>query len=357
MEQHSERRHWGTVIIGAGQAGLAAAYYLKQRKDDFVILHTDTRTGDSWRKRWDSLRLFTPSQHDGLPGMRFPAASGTLPTKDEVAVYLERYAEHFAFAVIGGVRVTGLTRDQDGYRLVTTKGEFTADRVIVATGTNPVPAIPSFAADLRPDIIQIHSSEYINPASLPEGQALVVGAGTSGVEIAIELAATRPTMLSGKPTPHIPDALFKYAGGPYWWFVSNIITLKTPIGRKAQKAIRSKGAPLIGVASAEVASAGVACVPRVKNVVQGLPVLEDGTVVNPASVVWCTGFRPDYSWIDIPDVCGEDGWLRTDRGVTAVPGLYAIGMVFQYGLTSGLIGGVGRDAEWLVTHMDLPRAA
>lgn len=351
MSTDLEKRHWRTLVVGGGQAGLAVGYYLAQQGDDFAILDAAARTGDSWRQRWDSLRLFTPAKHDGLPGMPFPAPPDGLPTRDEMADYLAAYAARFELPVRHGVRVERLQRTAGGYRLETSGGVLTAERVVLATGTQPVPRVPSFASALDPAIHQVHASAYRNPASLPGADVLVVGAGTSGVELAVELAATRPTRLAGKPTPHIPDALLRYAGGLYWWFVSHVLTTRTPMGRKARPKVRGGGAPLIRISSRELAAAGVERVPRVTGVKDGRPQLADGRVLDVSTIVWATGYRPDFSWVDFP-LTDESGWPAGDRGVSSLaPGVYFVGVPFQYGLTSGLVGGVGRDAAHVAQHL------
>ena len=190
---------WKTIIIGAGQAGLAAGFYLQKTGEDFLIVDSAKRVGDSWRQRWDTLRLFTPSQYDGLPGFPFPAPRDTFPSKDEIADYLEKYATKFNLPVQLNEKVIRLSRGSSGFEITTSKRVLKADNVIVATGTNPFPKIPEFARDLDRSIFQIHSSQYSNPDSLPPGNVLVIGAGTSGVEIALELAGSRNTMLAGCP--------------------------------------------------------------------------------------------------------------------------------------------------------------
>ena len=231
------------VVIGAGQAGLAAGYHLARTRLRFEILEGDPRVGDIWRRRWDSLRLFTPAQHDGLPGFPFPAARNTFPGKEEFAAYLESYAERFSLPVRTGVRVTGVTPAGAGFAVETTAGTVRARNVIVATGANALPRLPDAAAGLDASIRQLHSSQYRSPADIPEGDVLVVGAGTSGSEIALELAASHRVLLSGRPTPHIPDPLLRYAGGAYWRFIHNVLTLRTPVGRKVAATSTSAAHP------------------------------------------------------------------------------------------------------------------
>ena len=342
--------HWRTVVIGAGQAGLAAGYYLRKSGENFILLESNQNVGDSWRNRWDTLRLFTPAQYDGLPGFPFPAARGSFPEKDQVADYLVEYATRFDLPVHLGVKVGSLEKKGSGFEISTSVGSLTADRVVVATGTNPVPWIPDFASELDPTIHQIHSSQYKNPSSLPDGDVLVVGAGTSGLEIALEIAGSRTTLISGKPTFHIPDTILRYAGGFYWWFINNVLTVRTPVGKKARIQILSHGGPLINISAGMLDTAGVKRLSKIVGVKNGFPVTDDGQVLKVKNVIWCTGFRPDFSWIS-PGVTDHTGWPVTQRGVTSLKGLYFVGMLFQYGLTSGLIGGVGRDAANVVRHM------
>ncbi len=350
-----EKEKFSTVVIGAGQAGLSAGYFLKKQNEDFIILDQESQGGDSWRKRWDSLRLFTPSQYDGLPGFPFPGKRGSFPTKDDLANYLLNYAKKFSLPVKLSTKVIELRKTAEGFEIITTDGSLLSDFVIVATGTNPIAYIPEFAKELNKGVVQIHSSEYKNPQQIPGLNTLVVGAGTSGVEIAIELAKSRKTMISGKPTPHIPNFLFRYAGRALWWFLQNIVTRNTPIGRQARAKILTSGAPLISVSMEDVKKANVEHVPRVKGIQNGLPQLENDRIVAVDSVVWATGYKPDFSWIKI-DLEKNKGWPETKRGICeSSQGLYFVGMLFQFGLSSGFVGGVGRDAAFVVNHIHQSR--
>jgi putative flavoprotein involved in K+ transport len=337
------------VVIGAGQAGLATGYYLKQSGTDFVILDGATQVGASWARRWNSLRLFTPAQYDGLPGLPFPGAQGTFPTKDEMAAYLRRYAAELELPVELGKPVRALRKCANGYVVDHEGGAITARAVVVATGASAVPRRPACAASLDPAIQQMHSSAYRGPSDIPDGDVLVVGGGTSGVEIAIELAATHRVSLAGRLTPKIPDFLLEFAGGAvWWWFITHVLTIRTPIGRRVRRAILAgSGAPLIRTGAHALDAAGVTRVPRVAGVELGRPVLADGHAMDVRSVVWATGFRPDFSWIDF-DVTDPSGWLGSVRGVSMKSAnLYCVGLQFQFGLTSALVGGVGRDAAWV----------
>jgi putative flavoprotein involved in K+ transport len=268
-----------------------------------------------------------------------------------MAGYLAHYAGHFAIPVRCGVKVERLDRTHGGFELITGAGTIRAERVVLATGAHAVPRIPGFARELAPTIRQLHSSEYRNPASLPPGDVLVVGAGTSGVELAIEIAGHRRTSIAGRPTFHVPDGLLRHAGDLYWWFIHNLLTVRTPMGRKAQPAVRGGGAPLIRVSVEDLDVAGVERVPRVSGVSEGRPRLADGRVLQVSTVVWATGFRPEFGWVSFP-MTDESGWPAGSRGVSSmVPGLYFVGMPFQYGLTSALVGGVGRDAAFVAERI------
>lgn len=342
------------VVIGGGQAGLAVAYHLLQAGLEFVVLDADQRTGDTWRRRWDSLRLFTPARHDGLPGPSFPAHGAPFPTKDEVADYLTQYVERFSLPVRHGVRVSRLRRVGHLFEVLTPESLITAGAVVVATGANQLPHVPDLAGSLDPRIVQLHSHDYRSPGSVPPGKVLVVGFGTSGAEIAEELAlAGRVVSLAGEPTFHIPEPILKLAGNLYWQFIHRVLTRRTPIGRKAASRVKASGAPLIRISASQVEAAGVERVPRVVSATEGRPMLADGSSVEADVVVWCTGYAPDYAWIDVPELrFDERGWPQAPFGlVEEVQGLAFAGVPFQVGLTSTLLGGVGRDAAIVVDHL------
>jgi putative flavoprotein involved in K+ transport len=344
-----------TVIVGGGQAGLAVGHHLARRGRRFVILDAHRRIGDAWRQRWDSLQLFTPARYDGLPGMPFPAPAWAFPTKDQVADYLEAYAARFDLPVRSGVRVDRLSRDGDRYLVAAGGRRWEADHVVVASGAYQRPRIPAFAAGLDPGILQLDPIRYREPSQLPAGGVLVVGAGNSGAEIAHEVSGAHPTWLSGPDTGHIPVR----TGGrwdrlltpPFWWFASRVLTVDTPIGRKVRPKALVTPAPLERVRPKELAAAGVGRVPRTVGVRDGAPLLEDGRVMEVATVVWCTGFRPDFGWVELP-VLDEHGLPVHHRGVVgSEPGLYFLGLWFLSGFTSSLLGGVGRDAEHVAARI------
>ncbi len=351
-----------TVIIGAGQAGLAAGYHLGRRGRSCVILETKPRIGDVWRDRFDSLRLFTPARYDRLPGMRFPGPSWSFPTKDQMGDYLEAYATHFDLPVRTGVTVGQLSRSGECFLIRADSHLLEADNVVVASGTWQSPVTPSLAAELEPAIRQLHSADYRNPSQLAPGPVLVVGASHSGADIAYEVAGRgHKTILSGRIHGEVP---FQIEGRParvftrvLWFMANHVLTLRTPIGRKASAEIRMGGGPLLRIRSRDLAAAGVEhTAARVTGVSDGKPSLADGRVLDVANVIWCTGFRKDLDWIRIP-VTGDDAWPQQTRGVVpSVPGLYFVGLPFLQAFTSMLVGGVGRDAAHVAKHIADNRA-
>jgi putative flavoprotein involved in K+ transport len=271
----TERERFDVAVIGGGQAGLATGYHLARREFEFVILDAGERIGDSWRRRWDSLRLFTPAREDGLPGMAFPAEPGSFPTKDKMADYLEAYAERFDLLVRLGTAVDRLERDGDRYVLTAGERLLEADQVVVATGAYPTPRIPGFARELDGSIIQLHVDGYRNPDDLQDGPVLVVGAGNSGTEIALEAtAAGHRTWLSGRPPGHIPSAVHVGGDRAFWWFASHVLSASTLIGRRARGKALAHGGPLIRIKPKDIAAAGVERVPRVTGTQDGQPLLE-----------------------------------------------------------------------------------
>lgn len=344
-----------TVIVGGGQAGLAVGYHLARRGLPFVILDAGEHIGDSWRKRWDSLRLFTPARYAGLPGLPFPASRWSYATKDKVADYLQAYAARFNLPVRTSVRIDGLSRAGSRYGLTSGDHWFEADNVVVASGAYQCPRVPPFASELDRGIVQLHSSDYRNPSQLRDGGVLVVGAGNSGAEIAREASHSHRTWLSGRHPGHLPVRIesraFRLFAPLLWIVFSRLLTMNTPIGRKARPWILSHGAPLIRVKPKDLAAAGIERVPKIVGVHNGVPVLEDGRVLDVSNIIWCTGFQPDFSWINLPVFSG-DGEPAQERGVVpSEPGLYFVGRPFLYAFSSEMIGGVGKDADHIASQI------
>ena len=346
-----------TLVIGAGQAGLAVGYYLRRRGVSFVIVDEHERVGDVWRHRWDSLRLFTPGRYNGLPGMPFPGPPSTYPAKDEVADYFEIYAREFGLPVRTGLRVERLSAANGRFEASCGKQVLSADNVVLATGAFHHPRVPAFAAGLGPSIVQLHSSEYRNRSQIAQGSVLVVGAGNSGAEIAMELARDHQIWLSGPDTGQEPTRAGSLADRlvtPIMWLVATRLTVRTAPGRKLRDYFIDppRGIPLGRVRRKDIIASGIERVGRTTGVRNGYPLLEDGRVLKPSTVIWCTGYRTDFTWLDLPLPTTRHGVPIHDRGIVeSVPGLYFMGILFQYSLSSALLGGVGRDAKYIVDHI------
>jgi putative flavoprotein involved in K+ transport len=363
MSNESLRERHDVVVIGGGQAGLATGYHLARSGVQFVILDAGDQVGDSWRKRWDSLRLFTSGRYDGLPGLPFPGGRAAFPRKDEVADYLAAYAVRFGLPVRLRTRVERVSRREpgDGFVVVANGQPMDADQVIVASGAFHTPRRPAFAQELDSTILQLHSSEYLRPSQLRDGPVLVAGAGNSGAEIAIDVSASHATTLVGPDRGTFPADLDGVVGrliDPLIWFGANhILTIHNPIGRKVRSVARFQGHPVERARPSRLRAAGVEWrMGRVVGVRDGRLLLDDGHVLDAANVIWATGFKRDYSWIE-PPIVGDDGWPDEVEGIVAkAPGLYFVGLPFQRAIASALLGGVGRDAARIVDRV-VARAA
>jgi putative flavoprotein involved in K+ transport len=347
---------YDTIIVGGGQAGLSVGYHLKEHGHSFVILDASERVGDSWRARWDSLRLYSPAFRDGLPGMPFPAPRTAYPTKDEMGDYLEAYAARFELPVASGTAVEALAKEGSGFVATTGRGRYEADNVVVAAGAFQRPYTPAFAAELDPAITQLHSGDYRNLSQLQDGPVLVVGASHSGSDIAHEAASSHDVILSGRDTGQIPVPVESRRGRIGFRILvfvgTHVLTVDTPMGRKMRPHVRHGGGPLLRYRRKELRAAGVERVPaRTVGTEGGLPVLDDGRVVDVRNVVWCTGFRPDFSWIRCPFELGEDGFPVQYRGASPSPGLYFAGLPFLHSFASMLVAGSARDAKRIARHI------
>lgn len=341
-----------TLVLGGGQAGLAASMQLSQRDIDHVILSNEARTGDNWRRRWDSLRLFTPARISSLPGMMFPATPSHLADKDEVANYLETYAARFDLPIRHRAQVTGLTTGHSHFRVTVRDSPsiLEARHVIVATGPLSRPRIPVHAELLDPSIHQLHSSAYRNPFVLPEGPVLVVGAGNSGAQIAMELAKYRKVWLAGRSPGLLPRRVLGRDIFDWIWPVISRAHASTRLGRRMRANTERSSDARIGISERALARAHVQRVDRLTGVRGGMPQCEQ-VVLHPTVIVWATGFRADYDWLTLP-VFDTAGQPRHVRGVaTDVEGLYFLGMRFQHRVSSSLIGGVGDDAAFIADHI------
>jgi putative flavoprotein involved in K+ transport len=344
------------IVIGGGQAGLSMGYYLKRLGVSFAILDASQRVGDAWRHRWDSLRLFTPARFDGLDGLPFPAPPTYFPTKDEMADYLEVYAAHFALPVRSGARVNRLSKQDGVFVVEADERRFEAAQVVVAMSKYQRPWTPDFADALDPAIVQFHSLDYRSPGQLREGNVLLVGAGNSAAEIARDLTPKHKVLLSGRHPGHVP---FRIEGPvarnvviPILFRVvfHRVLTVDTPMGRRARAKAESQGAPLIRVKPKDLTAEGVQRLPRMTGVKDGHPVIADGRTLDVANLIWCTGFHPGLDWINLP-IFDHEGHVMHRRGETPEPGLYIIGLGFLYAFSSMMIQGVGRDAAYVADRV------
>jgi putative flavoprotein involved in K+ transport len=338
------------VVVGGGQAGLAMAWHLAQQGRRFVVLEAAPELGHVWRRRWDSLKLFTPAQYDALPGMAFPASADTYPTKDPVADYLQAYAAAFELPVRLDAKVTELRRRDDGsFQVRTAAGEpFQAWQVVVATGPFQVPFVPPQAGGLDPSVTQLHSADYRNPQTLPDGPALVVGGGNSGFQIAEELAATRQVDLSiATRYPMLPQRL---AGRDLFWWLTRLGLLRVTVTSRPGRRM-SRRDFVIGTNRRRLQGKGVRFRPRLVDIDGRIVRFADHSLLEDVGVVvWATGYRPDYAWIDVPGVVRE-GHIVHRRGVTEVPGLYVLGLSWQHTRGSALLGFVNEDAAYLAERI------
>jgi putative flavoprotein involved in K+ transport len=344
----ADDRPLDVVVVGGSQAGLAMAWHLTQQGLNFVVLEAGPEVGHVWRSRWDSLRLFTPAQYDALPGMAFPAPADTYPTKDPVADYLQAYVAAFNLPVRLNARATSLVQTDGGFEVQAGDQTYRARQVVVATGPFQVPFVPPMAAKLDPAVTQLHSADYRNPKALPDGPVLVVGGGNSGFQIAEELAATRQVDLSIATTyPMLPQRL---AGRDLFWWLTRLGLLRVTVDSRPGRRM-SRRDFVIGTNRRRLERAGVRFRPRLVDAEGRMVRFADHSLLEDVGVVvWATGYRSDYGWIQIPGLVRE-GHVVHRRGVTEVPGLYFLGLSWQYTRGSALLGFVNDDATFLADRI------
>lgn len=340
------------IVIGGGQAGLTAGYYLSQARIPFLILDAGTRAGDSWRRRWDSLELFTTARYSGLPGLAFPGDPEHYPGKDEVADYLENYVHTHELPIRHNSRVTSLERCDGGYRAVTESGEYEAAQVIISTGAYQQPRIPPLSEKLGSEVTQLHSADYRNPGQLPTHEVLVVGAANSGAQIAEDLAATHRVHLSqGARIPRMPRRLL---GQSVHFYGDHLGLIAAPLN--SWRGRTQRGDLLIGTSLRQLQRRhGVHLHGRTADARERTVSFEDGSGLEVETVIWATGFRSEYSWIHAP-VIDAQGTPIHRRGVTDSPGLFLLGMKNQYSRGSSLIGWIRHDAAFIVGRVRGTRA-
>jgi putative flavoprotein involved in K+ transport len=344
MNDGSPERH-EVAVVGAGQAGLAIGYFLARQGRRFVILERAGQIAPAWRERWDSLTLFTPRRYSALPGLGFAGDPDAYPTRDEVIIYLERYVETFELPVVLNSEVTALDRDDEGgFRLLVDDRAITADQVVVATGPFQTPHVPKAAERLDPRVFQTHAVGYRRPADIPAGKALLVGGGNTGFQIAKELSRTHEVVLSvGSRQKPLPQRLL--GRDLFWWLTKARILDKTVDSRLGRKL--STRDTLIGSSPSALRKRyGVELKPRLVAADGRTVRFEDESELDVDAVIWATGYRPDHSLIKLP-IFDEQGRLRHRRGVTDVPGLFFLGLGWQYTRGSALIGFIKDDAQFI----------
>jgi putative flavoprotein involved in K+ transport len=341
------------VVVGGGQAGLALGYHLSRQGTNFTILEAASEPAAAWRARWDSLRLFTSARYDGLPGMDFPGDPDRYPTRDEVADYLTGYARRFDLPVELNSPVKAVRRQGDRYLVELEDRAYEARQVVIATGPFQAPVVPSLAQDLGDEVVQMHSTAYRSPLSVPEGRVLVVGGGNTGFQIAQELSASREVHLSigSRQTP-LPQ---RFLGRDLFWFLDKTGAMRKTVDSRVGRRMAGRDT-LIGSTPRRIRKRhGVELHGRAVSARGSTVQFDDGTEVEPAGVVWATGFRVDHSWIDVP-VFDAGGRLIHQRGVTQAPGLYFVGMYWQHTRGSALLGWVKDDAEHIAGQIGAMRA-
>ena len=335
--------------MGGGQSGLAIGYFLARQGRDFVILEAADEPAAAWRARWDSLKLFTPVRYSSLPGRPFPGDPDSYPTRDEVARYLEDYARHFDLPVELDSRVRSLTRNEETYSLQVDGRTFEAEQVVVATGPFQVPFVPPIAKRLDPEVLQFHSNAYRTPGDVREGPVLVVGGGNTGFQIAEELAASREVHLSiGSRQMPLPQRIL---GRDLFWYLDRTGVIRKTTASRIGRRMQGRDT-LIGSRPRTLRRRyGVQLHGRAVDVAGRTVRFGDGGEVQPATVIWATGYKLDHSWIHAP-VFDERGRLVHERGVTASPGLYFLGLSWLHTRGSALIGWVKDDAEYLADKIN-----
>jgi putative flavoprotein involved in K+ transport len=348
LSDERSREHFDVVVVGGGQAGLAMGHFLARQGRRFVILEAADTIGAAWRSRWDSLVLFTPRRYSALAGLPFPGDPDGYPTRDEVIAYLEQYAATFELTIELNSALRSLTAKDGSFVVGLDDRQIEADQVVVATGPFQVPLVPALAGQLAPELFQTHSTGYMRPSEVPEGNVLVVGGGNTGYQIAKELSSTHGVTLAvGSRQKPLPQTVL--GRDLFWWLTKTGLIKKTVdsrIGRRLQHRDT-----LIGSSPRELRRRySIDLKPRVVGASGRTVSFADGSDLEVDAVIWATGYRSDYAWIE-PPVLGADGRVQHRRGVTDVPGLYFLGLSWQHTRGSALIGWVRDDAEFIAKQI------
>jgi putative flavoprotein involved in K+ transport len=350
LSELMKMRQVDVLIIGASQAGLAIGYQLKKTNKSYTIIGKENRIGDVWRNRYDSLVLFTPRWYSSLPGLALRGDQNGYATKDEIADYLEEYADLFELPVHLQTKVLSLKKLHNLFSVATNHGEYWAKKVVVSTGPFQKPAIPKISSVLSNQVYQVHTSQYLNPSQLKPGSVLVVGAGNSGAQIAVELSKDRDVYLSiGHKIKFFP--LQSLGKSIFWWF-DKFGILKANVNSKIGSFLSKQSDPIFGKElTNQVKQERVRLLPRTKSILDDIVTFENNNKISFDNVIWATGFRADYSWIQLPNITNNQGKPIHERGISSVEGLFFLGLPWQHTRGSALIGGVGDDAEYLAKQI------
>jgi putative flavoprotein involved in K+ transport len=332
------------VVVGGGQAGLAIGYYLARQGRDFTILEAAGEPAAVWRRRWDSLALFTSARYDALPGLPFPGDPNRYPSKEEVAGYLTDYVRHFELPVELGSRVRAVRQAALGYLVELDDRSIEATHVVIATGPFQEPFVPAIAEGLGPEVRQMHSIGYSSPREIPEGRVLIVGGGNTGYQIAEELSASREAHISigGRQKP-LPQRIL---GRDLFFYLDKTGLIRKPSNTRIGRRMQANEDTLIGSSPRSLRRHGVEFHERAVDAAGTTVRFSDDTALDVRTVIWATGFRLDHSWVDVP-VFDDAGRVVHERGVTDSPGLYFIGLPWQHTRGSALLGFVKDDAAYL----------
>jgi putative flavoprotein involved in K+ transport len=343
------RERFDVVVVGAGQAGLVMGYFLARQGRRFVILEAGDSIGAAWRTRWDSLLLFTPRRYAALAGLAFPGDPEGYSTRDEVVAYLEQYAATFELPVELNGAVRSLRTMDDRFIVGLDDRQIEADQVVVATGPFQMPLVPLLASELASELFQTHSTGYMRPSDVPAGTVLVVGGGNTGYQIAKELSTTHVVHLGvGSKQKPLPQ---KVLGRDLFWWLTKTGLINKTVDSRIGRRLRNSDT-LIGSSPRELRKRyGIDMKPRVVGAGGRTVTFADGSELEVDAVIWATGYRSDYSWIDAP-VLDQNGRVRHRRGVTDVPGLYFLGLSWQHTRGSALIGWVKDDAEFIAEQIE-----
>ena len=339
-----------TIVIGAGQAGLAMGYYLSQSNVSFLIIDKGRELGEVWKERYDSLRLFTPRMYSSLPGLVLDGDQHGFPSKDEIGDYLKHYADKFALPVALNTEVLSVTKHEESFCVETTKGMFTTSNIVVATGPFQTKRLPAFSASLKESILQLHSSEYKNPNQLQKGNVLVVGGGNSGAQIAVELSEERVTYLAiSKKLSYFPLTI---SGKSMFWWFDKLGIYKVKNTSIIGKLIQKKGDPIFGrELKKAIKNLRVTLKGKVVNGKNNQVTFDDSTTLEVNNIIWATGFLQEYEWLNVNGVYDEQNKIIQNRGISPVNGLYFLGLPWQSRRSSSLLQGVGYDAKFLIEQI------